>query len=143
MKRKFQPARPMGIARLCAVATLVLATLVLAGPAGAVTLADFDLQRNLPSLRVWGPVAIVALRLVASLVGIVPTSPLLLAAGASEGLLLGSLYVLIGAELGALAGFLVGRHLGRDFVDAAAGSTGSPKRASAAGCSTRIRRSRN
>ena len=117
MKRMFESARPMTIARLCGAAMLVLAAVVLAAPAGALTMTDFDLQRSLPSLGFWGPVAIVTLRFIASLIGIVPTSPLLLAAGASEGTLLGSLYVLIGAELGALAGFLIGRHLGRDFVE--------------------------
>lgn len=116
MRRRFQPTSSMLIAGLCAVAILVPATLVLAVPAGAIAMTDFDLQQSLPTLGVWGPVAIITLRFIASLIGVVPTSPLLLAAGASEGVLLGSLYVLIGAELGALAGFLIGRHLGRDFV---------------------------
>jgi uncharacterized membrane protein YdjX (TVP38/TMEM64 family) len=51
------------------------------------------------------------------LFGVVPSSPVLLAAGATEGILLGSIYVLIGALLGALTAFLIGRHLGRDFVE--------------------------
>ena len=121
MRQRFQPTSSMLIAGLCAAAILALTTLVLAAPAdavsaGAIAMTDFDLQRSLPTLGVWGPVAIIMLRFIASLIGVVPTSPLLLAAGASEGVLLGSLYVLIGAELGALAGFLIGRHLGRDFV---------------------------
>ena len=111
----------MLFAGLCAAAILVLPTLFLALPAdavsaGVITMTDFDLERSLPTLSVLGPVAIITLRFIASLIGVVLTSPLLLAAGASEGVLLGSLYVLIGAQLGALAGFLIGRHLGRDFV---------------------------
>ncbi|MEM7397648.1 MAG: VTT domain-containing protein [Pseudomonadota bacterium] len=95
----------------------ILAILDVASPAGAVTLMDFELERSLPSLGVFGPVAIVVLRFLASLIGIVPTSPLLLAAGATEGVVLGTLYILIGAQLGALVGFFIGRHLGREFVE--------------------------
>ena len=85
--------------------------------AGAVEIAGFDVERDLPGLGIWGPIAIVSLRLLAALFGVVPSSPVLLAAGATEGIVLGSIYVLIGAELGALIAFLIGRHLGRDFVE--------------------------
>lgn len=98
MRRRFQPTSSMLIAGLCAVAIFVPATLVLAVPAGAIAMNDFDLQQSLPTLGVWDPVAIITLRFIASLIGVVPTSPLLLAAGASQGVLLSSLYVLIGAE---------------------------------------------
>ncbi|MDJ0512846.1 MAG: VTT domain-containing protein [Methyloceanibacter sp.] len=110
--RRFHRVIPKAFAGGC-----ILAILGFAIPAGAVTLVDFELQWSLPSLGVFGPIAIVVLRFLASLIGIVPTSPLLLAAGASEGVVLGTLYVLIGAQLGALVGFLIGRHLGRDFVE--------------------------
>ena len=112
MVRKFHRAIPRAFAAGC-----MLALLVLAMPAAAATFGDFDLQRSLPSLGTFGPAAILVLRSLASLIGIVPTSPLLLAAGASEGIFLGTVYVLIGAELGALAGFLIGRQYGRDFVE--------------------------
>lgn len=111
MTGKFHRAIPTAFIGLCTLALLCAVT-----PAGAAGLDDFDLQRGLPSLGVFGPIAIVVLRFLASLVGVVPTSPLLLAAGATEGLLLGSLYVLIGAQLGALVGFLIGRRYGRGFV---------------------------
>lgn len=112
MTRKLHRAIPIAFIGLC-----TLALLTAASPAGAVTLEELDLQRSLPSLGVFGPIAIVVLRFLASLVGVVPTSPLLLAAGATEGIFLGSLYVLIGAQLGALVGFLIGRRFGRDFVE--------------------------
>jgi uncharacterized membrane protein YdjX (TVP38/TMEM64 family) len=82
-----------------------------------VEIAGFDVERDLPGLGIWGPIAIISLRFLAALFGVVPSSPVLLAAGATEGILLGSIYVLIGALLGALTAFLIGRHLGRDFVE--------------------------
>jgi len=110
--RQFHQANPIALTAVWMIAILLVAT-----PAGAMSLADFDLERDLPSLGVLGPLAIITLRFLASLIGVVPTSPLLLAAGATEGVLLGTLYVLIGAQLGALVGFLIGRSLGRDFVE--------------------------
>ncbi len=85
--------------------------------AHANTVSGINFARDLPALGVWGPAAIVGSRLAASLCGVVPSSPILLAAGAAEGVFLGSLYVLIGAVLGALIGFLIGRHFGCDFVE--------------------------
>ncbi|WP_108683416.1 TVP38/TMEM64 family protein [Methyloceanibacter sp. wino2] len=111
MTRKVRRAIPTAFIGLCTLALLMSAT-----PACAVALDNFDLQRSLPSLGVFGPIAIVVLRFLASLIGVVPTSPLLLAAGATQGVFLGTLYVLIGAQLGALVGFLIGRRVGRDFV---------------------------
>jgi uncharacterized membrane protein YdjX (TVP38/TMEM64 family) len=66
--------------------------------------------------HVLGPLVVVALRFAAALLAFVPSSPLSLAAGASYGLLSGTLFVLIGAEVGALAAFLVGRKFGSRFV---------------------------
>jgi uncharacterized membrane protein YdjX (TVP38/TMEM64 family) len=93
------------------------ALLFWAPQAGAVEIAGFDVERDLPELGVWAPIAIIGLRLLAALSGVVPSSPVLLAAGATEGIVLGSIYVLIGAQLGALIAFMIGRHLGRDAVE--------------------------
>lgn len=112
MMRAFRRTIPITLAAVGMVAVAGAAS-----PVGAVALADFDPQQHVPSLGVLGPVAIIVLRFLASLIGVVPTSPLLLAAGATEGVVLGTLYVLIGAQFGALAGFLIGRHVGRDFVE--------------------------
>lgn len=99
------------------VALAAIAGLAGVPDAGAVEIAGFDVERDLPELGVWGPIAIIGLRMLAALFGVVPSSPVLLGAGATEGILLGSIYVLIGAQLGALIAFLIGRHLGRDVVE--------------------------
>jgi uncharacterized membrane protein YdjX (TVP38/TMEM64 family) len=67
--------------------------------------------------RLLGPVAIVLLRAIAVLLAVVPSSPILLAAGVTQGTFWGTVYVLIGAQLGALAAFFLGRTLGRPFVE--------------------------
>jgi uncharacterized membrane protein YdjX (TVP38/TMEM64 family) len=103
--------------RVLAGLAICLAVSLVSGSAEAVEIAGFDVERDLPGLGVWGPIAIISLRFLAALFGVVPSSPVLLAAGATEGILLGSIYVLVGALLGALTAFLIGRHLGRNFVE--------------------------
>lgn len=103
--------------RVLATLAICLAVPLVSGNAEAVEIAGFDIERDLPGLGVWGPIAIISLRFLAALFGVVPSSPVLLAAGATEGIVLGSIYVLIGALLGALTAFLIGRYLGRDFVE--------------------------
>ncbi len=108
----------MRMPRLLALSLLTIGAALLAGASDAMALAiaGFDVERDLPALGVWGPLAIIGLRMLAALFGVIPSSPVLLAAGATEGILLGSIYVLTGAMLGAVIAFLIGRHLGRDFV---------------------------
>jgi uncharacterized membrane protein YdjX (TVP38/TMEM64 family) len=74
------------------------------------------LEEALHGLGIWGPLIVILLRAGAALLAIVPSSPVLLAAGALYGLLWGTILVLIGAELGCLAAFLIGRSVGYDFV---------------------------
>jgi uncharacterized membrane protein YdjX (TVP38/TMEM64 family) len=103
--------------RVLATLAVCLAVSLVPGSAEAVEIAGFDVERDLPGLGIWGPIAIISLRFLAALFGVVPSSPVLLAAGATEGIVLGSIYVLIGALLGALTAFLIGRYLGRAFVE--------------------------
>jgi uncharacterized membrane protein YdjX (TVP38/TMEM64 family) len=67
------------------------------------------------ALGAWGPVLFIALYIVACVL-FVPGSVLTLGAGALFGVVRGSIYVSIGATLGATAAFLVGRYLARDWV---------------------------
>ncbi|MBC8089151.1 MAG: TVP38/TMEM64 family protein [Phycisphaerae bacterium] len=67
------------------------------------------------TLGVWGPLAFIAIYALGA-VCLLPVFLLTIASGAIFGVARGSLYVMIGATLGALGGFLVARYLIRDFV---------------------------
>ncbi|MFH7241698.1 MAG: TVP38/TMEM64 family protein [Spirulina sp.] len=66
-------------------------------------------------LGVVGGLAFIAIYIVAT-VAFLPGSILTLGAGVVFGVGLGSIYVFVGATLGAIAAFLVGRYLARDWV---------------------------
>lgn len=86
--------------------TGVLAT-ILDGPA---------LRQRIVSLGAAGPLAVIALMVLAIMVSPIPSAPIAVAAGAAYGHGWGMLYVLVGAELGALAAFGLARLLGRDTL---------------------------
>jgi uncharacterized membrane protein YdjX (TVP38/TMEM64 family) len=67
-------------------------------------------------LGLWGPLVFIAGYAVAT-VALVPGSILTLAAGVIFGLAKGTLYVFVGASLGACAAFLVSRYLARSTVE--------------------------
>lgn len=73
------------------------------------------LERLLADLGPWAPVVFVLLY-IAACVALMPASFLTIGAGAVFGILWGSLYVYVGATLGAGAAFLVSRYLARDWV---------------------------
>ncbi|MEB3123371.1 MAG: TVP38/TMEM64 family protein [Snowella sp.] len=84
--------------------------------------ADFNPQeilRNalvwIDSLGSWGAIAFIVLYILAT-VAFLPGSILTLGAGGVFGVFFGSVYVFIGATLGAIAAFLVGRYLARDWI---------------------------
>jgi uncharacterized membrane protein YdjX (TVP38/TMEM64 family) len=81
------------------------------------TIMDTDaLHAQVVRLGPWGPAAIVLLMMLAILISPVPSAPIALAAGAAYGHGWGTLYVLLGAEAGALAAFGVARFVGYDTV---------------------------
>ncbi len=63
-----------------------------------------------------GPFALMGLMTLAVVVSPIPSLPIDLAAGAAYGPFWGAVYVLIGAEVGAILSFLIGRALGRDVL---------------------------
>ena len=67
-------------------------------------------------LGAWGPMIIIFLMMLAILISPIPSAPIALAAGAAYGHGWGTLYVLLGAEAGALAAFGVARLVGHDTV---------------------------
>jgi uncharacterized membrane protein YdjX (TVP38/TMEM64 family) len=68
------------------------------------------------SAGAWGPVVVIALITVAVVATPIPSAPIALAAGAAYGHTLGTAYIVIGAELGALVAFCLARVLGRDMI---------------------------
>jgi uncharacterized membrane protein YdjX (TVP38/TMEM64 family) len=74
------------------------------------------LRHWMDGLGLWGPVAVVGLMATAILVSPLPSAPIALAAGAVYGHVWGTLYVVIGSELGAIGAFGLARFFGRDFL---------------------------
>jgi len=105
---------------------LVAVVLVLALVAGyqllhetgalAIILNAHALRDFIMGLGMAGPLAIIALMILAILVSPIPSAPIALAAGALYGHTWGTGYIAVGAELGALAAFGLARLLGRDAL---------------------------
>ena len=75
-----------------------------------------ELRALILRLGAWGPVAIIALMTVAILVSPIPSAPIAVTAGAVYGHLWGTVYVIAGAEAGAVCAFGVARVLGYDVL---------------------------
>lgn len=67
-------------------------------------------------MGIWGPVAVVVLMMLAVLVSPIPSAPIAMAAGAAYGHTWGTLYIVVGAEAGALAAFGIARLVGQAAV---------------------------
>ncbi len=85
-----------------------------------------DLDRWIDAAGLMGPILVVALMTVAIVASPLPSAPIALTAGAAYGHMFGTLLVVLGAELGALAAFLLARWLGRPFVERHFGQNTSP-----------------
>jgi uncharacterized membrane protein YdjX (TVP38/TMEM64 family) len=122
LKQMFKPWSKL---RIClwigaAIAFFVATSPVLAQSTSAAQ--GFNPQEWLRSALQWieslgfaGGIAFIAFYIIAT-VAFLPGSMLTLGAGVVFGVLLGSIYVFIGATLGAIAAFLVGRYLARGWV---------------------------
>ena len=66
---------------------------------------------------VWGPVFVVCVMALAIVMSPLPSAPIALAAGAAYGHWFGTGLVILGAELGALAAFVLARWLGRPIIE--------------------------
>jgi len=104
----------LGVLVLCALAAVYWA---LQATGTLTTIADKTaLHEIIVRLDVWGPLIIIFLMMLAILISPIPSAPIALAAGAAYGHGWGTLYVLLGAEAGALAAFAVARLVGHDTV---------------------------
>lgn len=74
------------------------------------------LRSAVAGLGAAGPLGIIALMVVAILVSPIPSAPIALAAGALYGHAWGTLYVLLGAEIGALGAFGIARLAGHELL---------------------------
>lgn len=74
------------------------------------------LKSFVAGLGPWGPAVVVGLMALAILVSPIPSAPIALAAGAAYGHTWGTLYVLAGAEIGALAAFGIARLAGYEAL---------------------------
>ena len=88
----------------------------------AIILDGRALREFIMGLGMAGPLAVVALMILAILVSPIPSAPIALAAGALYGHTWGTVYVALGAGLGALAAFGLARLLGRDTLQRWLGS---------------------
>jgi len=88
----------------------------------AIILDGHALREFVMGLGMAGPLAIVALMILAILVSPIPSAPIALAAGALYGHTWGTGYIALGAELGALAAFGLARLIGRDALQRWLGS---------------------
>lgn len=110
---------------LGSIAAISIAFLWPSAPAFAQTLNNApgfnpqNLLRNslewVKGLGIWGGVAFMGIYILAT-IAFLPASLLTLAAGVVFGVVWGSVYVFLGATLGAIAAFLVGRYLVRGWV---------------------------
>ena len=108
--------RPTRFKLLAVVALLALlaATYWLLHQTGAMAtiLNGAELRDHIARLGAWGPLAVIGLMMLAILVSPIPSAPIAMAAGAAYGHVWGTIYVLLGAEIGALAAFGIARWLG-------------------------------
>jgi uncharacterized membrane protein YdjX (TVP38/TMEM64 family) len=102
---------------IAVLAALVVAHRLLTDSGVVAAALDADAAREyIVGLGMTGPLAVVAWIGLAVLVSPLPSAPVALAAGALYGHSWGTLYVLLGAELGALGAFGLARLLGRETV---------------------------
>jgi len=112
--------RPMRF-KLLALAALfaaLAATYWLLHQSGALAtiLNEAALHDRITRLGAWGPLLVVGLMVLAILVSPIPSAPIALAAGAAYGHVWGTLYILLGAEIGALIAFGLARWLGGETL---------------------------
>ncbi len=81
------------------------------------TICDTNvLEECIARLGLLGPFAIIGLMAGAIVLSPIPSAPIALAAGAAFGHIWGTIYVLIGAEIGALVAFTIARLLGYEVL---------------------------
>lgn len=114
----FWPRSALRLSAATAIIAALIASYWLLSKSGALEiLGHSDLLRDhVARLGLYGPLAVIALMVVAIVIGPIPSAPIALAAGAVYGHTWGTLYVLVGSEAGALTAFGMARLLGCDLL---------------------------
>ncbi len=101
-----------------ALLALLAATYWLLHQTGALAtiLNEAALRDHITRLGGWGPPIVIGLMVLAIMVSPIPSAPIAMAAGAAYGHAWGTLYILLGAEIGALAAFGLARWLGGETL---------------------------
>lgn len=101
-----------------AIILALIAGYIILTKTGTVTLLE-----NGPALKQWilqldiaGPLVIIGLMAAAIIMSPIPSAPIALAAGAAYGHTTGTVYIVIGAELGAILAFYIARLVGIDIM---------------------------
>lgn len=84
------------------------------------SISDFapeNLRNFLIRFGVWGPVVFIGIYSLRAIVVVIPVGAMSLAGGLAYGKWWGTVYILIGATLGACISFLLARYLGRRFIE--------------------------
>lgn len=103
------------IKAVAALLVLAFGGWLLWGPLGVADMLTAEkIERLVARTGAWGPVAVIGLMTLAVVMSPIPSAPIAMAAGAGYGQLWGTIYVLAGAELGALIAFGIARVLGRE-----------------------------
>jgi uncharacterized membrane protein YdjX (TVP38/TMEM64 family) len=120
MWRRLLVTRPTRFKLLAIAALLALlaATYWLLRETGALStiLNGAALHDHITRLGIWGPLMVIGLMVLAIMVSPIPSAPIAMAAGAAYGHVWGTLYVLLGAEIGALAAFGMARWVGGETL---------------------------
>ncbi len=98
------------------IASLVVLFWLLSQGGALAILKDRAALEYIAQWGMWGPVAVILLIASTIVWSPLPSIPVALAAGAAYGRTWGTIYVLIGAELGAVVAFAIARLLGHDTI---------------------------
>ena len=112
-----RPSRRQALILLAIALGSLLLSFILDSLLGQVLPLDPEVLRDwLRARGAWGPLLYILLLATAVVVTPIPSVPLDIAAGLAFGLVWGTIYTLIGAELGALVAFALSRHYGRPWL---------------------------
>lgn len=116
-KADLSSSRRPAKAAIAALLVVVLALLFVGPLADLIERLDGDrISGWVQAAGPWGPMLVIALMTAAIVATPIPSAPIALAAGAAYGHTLGTVYIVAGAELGALVAFGLARFVGRDVL---------------------------